>query len=142
MPIGRLRCIVAGMMRPALVAGLLVASPVLAQDFPYRGQWEIRDPSNYVAIVLIDGERRATWDAPKDQGRAAIFRGHVADVTARQLVFHLTDGAIVTKTYCDIRARDLMHCYIIRANGSRSENFLLIKVGPGPEHLTPSPSRN
>lgn len=119
-----------------------MASPVLAQDFPYRGQWEARLPDqSYVALILIDSEGRATWDSPNDGGRPAKFFGYMERQGADAIIV-LTNKAAVNKTYCENRARELMHCYTVRASGSRSENFLLVKVGPGPEHLTPSPSRN
>ncbi len=125
------------MKRLALAAGLLFAGPVWAGDFPYRGQWETRFPdASYMAIVLIDGERRVTVDSPKDQGRPAKYMGYIADATDKRLVIHLTDRAGVVKTYCDIRTLDLLHCYNIRAAGSRSDNFLMVKVGPGPHRLT------
>lgn len=128
------------MKRLALAAGLLIASPVMAQEFPYRGQWETQFPSGtYVGIVLIDSERRVTWDSPKDQGRPAQFLGWVAEVGTDKLVIHLTDKVGVVKTYCNIRTLELLHCYNILANGQRSANFLMQKTGPGPHRLTRAP---
>lgn len=119
-----------------------MASPALAQT-SLQGQWELRFPDpNYTGVVLIDREGRVTVDSPSDQGRPAKYFGYIAEASDASLVIHLTDRSGVVKTYCDIRSRDLLHCYAIRAAGSRSNNFLLVKVGPGPEHLTPSPSRN
>lgn len=128
------------MKRLAALLGLLIAGPVWAEGFALRGQWETRFPdATYVAIVLIDGERRVTVDSPKDQGRPAKYVGYVVEATATNLVIHLTDRAGVVKTYCDIRTSDMLHCYNIRAAGSRSDNFLMVKVGPGPHRLTRGP---
>jgi len=120
-----------------LAVGLLCAGPAVAQDFPYRGQWEVRlANSNYVAIVLIDSERRVTWDSPNDQGTPAIYRGYVAEATADKMTIALTNKTNVTKTHCTIRSSELLHCHTIRADGSRSANALLVKTGPGPLHLS------
>lgn len=122
----------------ALAVGLLYAGPAQAEEFAYRGQWEVRLPnSSYVAIVLIDGERRVTWDSPNDQGTPAIYRGYVAEATAEKMTIALTNKTNVTKTHCVIRSSELLHCHTIRADGSRSANALLIKTGPGPHRLTP-----
>ncbi len=118
-----------------VVFGLLV-TPADARDFALRGQWEPRFPdTTYVGIVLIDGERRVTWDSPKDQGQPAKYIGYVAEVTADRMMILLTNQVGVNKTYCDIRASDLLHCYILRAGGTRSDNFLMVRVGPGPATL-------
>lgn len=128
---------VGGMKRLALAVGLLIAAPALAEEFPFRGQWEVRLPnSDYVAIMLVDEDRRVTWDAPKDQGKPAIYRGYVAERTGATMVIVLTNGAAVTRSYCEARSRDLLHCHTIRADGSRSNNYLMVKVGPGPHRLT------
>lgn len=127
------------MKRLALCVGLLIAGPVWAEEFPFKGQWEIRSVNpNYVAIVLIDGERRVTADAPSDQGRPAKFKGYVAEATGERLILHITDGRGVGKMHCDVRTREMLHCYNIRPNGDKSDNFLLVKTGPGPHRLTPS----
>lgn len=125
------------MRRLALALGLMIGGPVWAQEFPFRGQWEVRHPDpNYVAIVLIDGERRVTVDSPKDSNRPAKYMGYVAEAYDSALVIVLTDKTGVTRTYCGTRARSLLHCHVIRADGSRSDNFLMVKVGPGPHRLT------
>lgn len=124
----------------ALAAGLMIAGPVWAQEFAFRGQWETRWPDpNYVGIILIDGERRVTVDSPKDQGRPANYFGYVSEVKDTKLIFVVTDKSGVATTHCDIRSNDLLHCYVIRASGTRSPNFLMIKVGPGPHRLTRAP---
>lgn len=131
------------MKRLALCAGLLIAGPVWAdnfQNFPYRGQWEVRsvDP-NYVAIVLIDSERRATWDSPKDQGQPIKFVGHVFGFSDTHLSVHFTDRKVVSKMLCAILSSELLRCHILAANGSKSADFVLTKVGPGPHRLTRAP---
>jgi hypothetical protein len=111
-----------------------------AKGFAFQGQWETRFPSgNYVGIVLIDSERRATWDSPKDQGRPAKYLGYVAEAKNDRMVLHFTDRAGVGKTFCEIRSSEMLHCHNIRPDGSRSDNFLMVKVGPGPHRLTPAP---
>lgn len=125
------------MRRMVLAVGLLCAGPVWAQDFPYRGQWETRHPDPaYVSVTLIDGERRVTVDSPNDAGRPAKYIGYVAEFTGVKLVLAVTDRSGVAKTHCDVRSLELLHCYVIRHGGARSENFLMVKVGPGPHRLT------
>lgn len=132
---------VGGMKRLALAVGLLIASPVMAQEFPFRGQWEVRHPdATYLGIVLIDGERRVTWDSPNDGGKPAIARGFAIEPTGGSLMLVLTNGAVVAKTYCDVRSSNLLHCHTARQSGMRSDNYMLVKTGPGPHRLT-QPSR-
>jgi hypothetical protein len=120
-----------------LALGLLIALPAWAEDFLFRGQWETQWPSGkYVGIVLIDGERRVTVDSPNDQGRPAKFFGYVSEMAGNKLAFIVTDRAGVAATHCDIRSNELLHCHNVRADGTRSVNFLMVKVGPGPEKLT------
>ena len=124
-------------MKKLALALLMLALPAQAQDFAFRGQWETRFPdTNYTAIVLIDSERRVTLDSPMDNGRPANYFGYVSEATEAKVVILLTDRTGVVKTYCAVRSADLLHCYSIRAQGSRSDNFLLVKVGPGPHRLT------
>lgn len=127
------------MKQLALALGLFFALPAMAEEFAFRGQWETRWPSGkYVGIVLIDSERRATWDSPQDQGRPAKYVGYVAKVTATDIEMHFTDKAGVGKSFCEIRSSEMLHCYNVRPDGSRSANFLLVKVGPGPHRLIQS----
>lgn len=124
------------MRRLVLALGLTIATPAAAGEFVLKGQWETRWPSGkYVGIVLIDSERRATWDSPSDQGRVAKFVGHVAEASESKIVLHMTDRDVVAKVHCDIRSTDLLHCYVIRASGMRSDNFLMVKTGAGPHRL-------
>lgn len=130
-------CIMVPTRTAMLFGALLIATPAHGQDFPYRGQWEVRHPdTNYVAVVLIDGERRATWDSPKDADKSAEYFGYVAEASGSKMTIILTNRTGVTKTYCDVRSSDLLHCYVIRASGNRSDNFLLVRVGAGPVKLT------
>lgn len=125
------------MKRLALALGLIFAPAAHAEEFALRGQWETRWPSGkYVGIVLIDAERRATWDSPSDQGRVAKFVGYAAESSDSKIVLHMTDRDVVTKVHCDVRSLELLHCYVIRASGMRSDNFLMVKVGTGPHRLT------
>lgn len=128
------------MWRSFALLGLVAATPALADEFPLRGQWEVRSNiPNYVGIVLIDSERRVTWDSPADQGKPAKYLGYVSEVTDDKIVLTLTDKVGVTKTHCDVRAAELLHCYAIRADNTRSANFLMVKVRPGPHRLTRAP---
>jgi hypothetical protein len=124
----------------ALAAGLMIAGPVWAQDFAYRGQWEIRLPEpGYIGVVLIDAEGRVTQDSPMDNGRPAQYRGYAQRKGGSEIVMHLTNGRTVSHFYCAASSSELMHCYAARPDNTRSREFLLVKVGPGPHRLTRAP---
>lgn len=119
-----------------------MASPVLAQT-SLQGQWDIRtaDPS-YKGNLLIDSEGRATYDAPMDNGRPAKFFGWVKRTDEMRAQIIVTNKDKVVVTHCIVQSADLLWCHTVRESGIISNGFAFVKVGPGPEHLTPSPSRN
>lgn len=125
-------------MRTILLAlCLLVATPAIAQDL--RGQWNITAAHrpDYVGVVMIDSERRATWDAVVDEGRPAKFRGYVSRQDGPKVELLFTDGTQVVQAHCTMQSGDLWHCQNIRHDKSLSDPYLLTRVGPGPHRLIP-----
>ena len=125
------------MQKTILAVGLcLLACPAVAQDL--RGQWHITVPSQpgYTGTVLIDAQRRATWDSPADYGRPARFVGYVADADSMNVRILFTDRSAVVQARCAILSSDLMHCGLSFADGRKSPVFVLTRVGPGPHTLT------
>lgn len=130
-------------MKTALIAALcLVTLPIAAhpQSVDLRGQWQVRDPKqpSYVGVVLVDAERRATWDAPLDYGRPAKLHGYVAGLDAGAVEFIFTDREAVTRTRCTIQSSDLLHCRILFRDGAVTNTFALTRVGPGPVKIMPA----
>ena len=111
--------------------------PFSADGQGLRGQWDVTstDP-NYSAVLLIDAERRATFDTPNGHGHMLQFRGYVAqDQPGIKMVF--TQGTIVMRMYCAAELSARMQCYVANPSGMISVPMFLIRVGPGPATLRP-----
>lgn len=117
----------------------LAALPAEGADFALRGQWSITTPRipDYQGVVLIDGQRRATWDSPQDHGRPARYLGYVRAADASRVEIMLTDRDSVRRVDCLIESSDLLHCHVVFANGRRSYMFALTRIGSGPASLVP-----
>lgn len=102
-----------------------------------QGHWRVVTTTmpNYVGIVLIDGENRATWDSPTDAGKPANYRGYIGRFEPPQVEIVFTNGANVARTYCLMQSSELMHCHNVKADGTPSEPFTLNRIGPGPASL-------
>lgn len=126
----------------ALVACLL-AAPALGEPGPplgkpvLPGHWRVISSSpDYIAVVLIDLERRVTFDAPVDNGRPASFRGYIAETDGAKIKFVLTDGKAVAHIDCTIQSTELLQCRSFRlADRHTSPPYLMIRVGDGPRKL-------
>lgn len=120
---------------------LIFALPAIAEsEFGFRGQWQVTaaERPHYVAVILIDGQRRATWDSPSDNGRPAKFRGYVRAATETRLEMVMTDSKAVVTINCIIEASEMLRCQIAFADHSKSPAFALTRVGPGPISLAPA----
>lgn len=125
-------------MRIPLVAmlGVIAAWPAIAADL--CGQWNITAASrpDYVGVLVIDSEGRATADALKDaNGQPAKFRGYVSRVDGPKVEITLTNGIRVHRMDCIMQSSDLWHCQTAFQDGTRSDPFVLTRVGPGPHRL-------
>lgn len=121
-------------------AALVFALPAAAEsEFGFRGQWQITsgDRPHYIAVILIDGQRRATWDSPSDYGRPARFRGYVRVATDSRLEMVMTDSQAVVTLNCLIEASEMLRCHVAFADGSKSPLFVLTRVAGGPASLAP-----
>lgn len=90
----------------------------------------------YVAVVLIDPERRVTYDAPMDFGRPARFQGYVSADDGGVVEIILTDRSTVIRMHCLAQSTDQLGCYIERRVG-HSPPLSLTRVGPAPATLRP-----
>lgn len=125
-------------MRTVLVAALLCSIATAAQATDLRGQWHISAPSkpDYVGEVLIDAERRATWDAMADSnGQPAKFQGYVT-IDGPRVELVMTNRQRVTRCICVRKSAETMHCYSVFHDGTLSDGYVLTRVGPGPRKLT------
>lgn len=125
-------------MRYAIAALLcLLALTAAGQTTPsLQGQWNVEAPTKpeYSGTILIDGQRRATWDSSTTKSV-----GYVKDASATHVTILLTNREDVGRLQCSIQSSDLMHCYNFLANGAISIQFKLTRVGPGPTRLTQAP---
>lgn len=131
-------------MRTILAIALLIAAPAWAQDADLRGQWKVTVPSQptYSGTVLVDAERRATWNSPLDNGRPAKYQGYIAGLDGPKVEILLTDRVGVAHVHCMIQSSDLMVCHTVRDDGVRTAAYVLTRIGRGPDKLMPVlPSR-
>lgn len=106
-------------------------------DNALQGQWRIVVGSqpNYVGTVLVDAERRVTWDSPADYGKPAKFQGYVAVSDGEIVEFVLTNRSSVVRALCKLESSNLLHCYLAFKDRPQSPPFDLVRVGPGPAKL-------
>lgn len=126
------------MQRMLIAALCLLAVPANAQDL--RGQWNVTvaQRPDYVGVVTIDSERRATFDAIMDEDRPAKFRGYVSRVDGPKVELIFTDGTQVVQAHCVMQSADLWHCHNVKHSKNLSAPYLLTRVGPGPHRLIQS----
>ena len=108
----------------------LCALSVEAQNL--RGLWLVQAPDkpDYTATVLVDAQRRATWDSATVKMVGYVERN---DATKATILF--TDRNEVAHLQCAIQSSDLMHCYSFLADGGISILFKLTRIGSGPQTL-------
>lgn len=126
-------------MRRILIAALCLATlPAAAGDL--SGRWNVASPSRpgYEGVVLIDGQRRATWTAPEDAGRPAEYFGYVRFSDTSRVEMMMTNRAIVVRIDCSITSSDLLHCRTSFPDGKTSPMYTLSRVGDAPLRLTAS----
>lgn len=123
-------------MRKFLAVVLCLATVPAAAD-SLQGHWNITVPKHpaYVGTVLIDSQRRATWDAPVDNGRPARYLGYVSEADSMKLKILLTNRYAVIKCDCSIMSSDLLYCVNTGPQGHKSAPIILTRVGPGPRVL-------
>lgn len=117
----------------------LVAFGAQAASASLQGQWHITAASkpNYVGVVLIDVERRVTWDSPVDNGRPARYQGYIARLDETRVEMVLTDRAVVVRLDCRIQSSELLHCVTHFANGTTSPPYEMTRRAEGPKRLMP-----
>jgi hypothetical protein len=118
---------------------MLGAPAYAADDCPLRGQWHVSATSspNYVGIVLIDAERRVTWDSPLDFDRPARFQGYIVTIDSTKVDIALTDRTKVVHLNCKIESSDLLHCITLYRDGSFSPPYEITRKASGPKKLMP-----
>lgn len=119
-------------LRAALLAFCFVALPANAQSL--RGQWDIQMPNKLASVVLlIDAERRATWDWRAERGPGKTLYGYIAHNDGREVSIVLTDRARVFRLSCAIQASDLWHCHLyFQQEQTAVDGLIATRVGPGP----------
>lgn len=124
----------------AMVLGLGTATAAAQGNIALHGQWDIAVASqpNYVGTLLVDAERRATWESPDDYGKPVRFVGFVRLAGVSQVEIVLTNRARVVRVNCLVESKDLLHCHILFEDGKTSPMFAMSRVGPGPVSLAPS----
>lgn len=129
----------------AIVLGCLWSTVATAQaTFNPRGQWLAVMPAipSYAATVLIDSERRVTWDARWDPkwdpklhpGGVTRSRGYVQfDNPTMDII--KGDGVDAGRLRCIVQSSDLLHCRGVRSDDKIGALSILTRVGPGPTTL-------
>lgn len=115
----------------------LLALTAAGQTTPsLQGQWNVEVPSrpDVAATLLIDGQRRVTWDSAQTKAL-----GYVKEVTATHATILLTDRDDVGRIQCSVVSSDLMICHNFLASGGVSAQLKLKRVGPGPARITQAP---
>lgn len=125
------------MKKAVAIIGLALGLSQAAVAADLSGRWNItsRTIPDYEGFVLIDTERRVTWDAPADGGRPAKFLGYIKYSDASRAEMVMTDKVTVVRVECITEANDVLACYAIYANGTASRMFNLTRVGPTPARL-------
>lgn len=132
------------MKRPLLIAaavvGLALAAPASAADL--RGQWHISVPSRdgYLGGILIDAQRRATWDAALENRPPVKLIGYVKADWAEEVEMTFTNRAVIVHVTCTKESSDILRCVAID-DGIKTAPFLLLRVGPAPASLIDRHSR-
>lgn len=133
-------------MRILLTTALLclLAPPAAGQGVSLQGQWDAIPPNHKTSgTILIDAERRVTWDLHDDRRKTASYLGYVARVDAAGAEILLTDRSRnygVVRLNCTIQSSELLHCFLIFGDGSsHSAPIIASKTGPGPARLTQAP---
>lgn len=123
--------------RTAILLAIVMASNAKAQTQSLQGHWSVRAPSipSYIGIVLIDADGRATWDSPKDRDKRASFLGYVSRRDGHKVEMLFTNGLRVTHTHCVRQSSEAMNCYNVYQDGTPSDGYTLVRVGPGPSNL-------
>lgn len=123
---------------PGVIIGLALGLSQTVSAADLSGRWNItsRHIQAYEGFVLIDAERRVTWDSPADGGRPAKFMGYIKYSDASRAEMILTDKVAVVRVECVTEASNALACYAVYTNGTASVMFTLTRVGPTPARLT------
>lgn len=125
------------MRRTLAFALCLYALPANAQSL--RGQWDIETPNHEAFVVLlIDGERRATWDWKSQRGPLLPLFGYVARTSGPEIVIPLTDRDQVIRLSCTVHSTDEWRCnaHFLKEQ-TAIDGLIARRVGPGPVTLAP-----
>lgn len=128
-------------MKRLVTAAILIAFALPAAAADLRGQWNVVVPTQpgYLANVLIDADRRVSYDAPLDSGRPASFIGYIGMESPTAVEMVMTNREIVNRILCTKQSSDLMQCLILFKDNRKSDTFTLTRVGPGPAKLLEHP---
>lgn len=124
-------------MRRILIAALcLAALPAAAGDL--SGRWNVTSAArpDYEAVVLVDEQRRVTWDSPNDVGRPAKFLGYIRFNDVLRIEIVMTDRTKVVHIDCLAAASEILHCHTTFPDGKKSPLYALTRVGSAPSRLT------
>lgn len=126
--------ILTGMGKVLIAALCLIALPFKASAQDLQGRWRITVPDvpTYAGIALVDAERRALFD----DDRGPSWRGYVAHADIAKAEIVITSGIVVSRVFCTVQSVDLLHCRILRPDGSISGPSVLTRIGTGPSNLT------
>jgi hypothetical protein len=126
-------------LTPTLCLVALLFNPAQAATADLQGQWHVSASSrpDYVGVVLIDAERRVTWDSPIDNGKPARYQGYIATIDGTRVDMALTNRVAVVHLNCKIASSDELHCVTLWKDGSVSEPYVLTRKAAGPKKLMP-----
>lgn len=118
---------------------LVLAAPAARSEDArsLRGQWQttILGRPAFSGMALIDAERRVHWDAINSVG-VPRSRGYIARGDGSMAEIILTDGVKVDHWHCAIQSSELLHCRVLRPDGSLGAATVIFeRVGPGPKTL-------
>lgn len=118
----------------------LCFSASVADAQSLRGQWDTKVVSrdHVFGALLIDAERRATWDISGD-GKTSSLIGYVKRIDGGTAEILLSNRADVYRLHCAIHSSDLLHCYVYLPNDGWRVDLVVTRVGPGPQNLTLAP---
>ncbi len=112
----------------------LCALPANAQSL--QGQWDTKVVSrdHVFGALLIDAERRATWDISGD-GKTSSLIGYVKRADNGTAEILLSNREAVYHLRCAVHSIDLLHCYVHLPNDGWRVDLIVTRVGPGPQNL-------
>ena len=123
-------------MLRAVLAAILCVAAVSAAAQNLRGQWQGARGQTLTDAILIDSERRITWDEIGGKKPLKLL-GYVARTTP-EVEMVLTNRDNVLRIQCTLHSPDLLHCNAAWRGKPPAEAFVLTRVGPGPQRIMPA----